>query len=129
ASRLAPGEKAGEAGHLPDLAEHPRGGLENGEIDVRADVENADFEGRLGFRFAQEGAHVVLVARIERAAEDPSAGRFDLRLQGLELLALAPADEDGVALGGEAARDGRADEGPGADHGGGGVAGCGRAGR
>src|SRR5215471_15590993 len=43
ARRLAAGQETGVAGHLPDFAEHPLGGLEQREIDIGADVEDADF--------------------------------------------------------------------------------------
>src|ERR1700738_3258739 len=41
---LTAGEKAGIARHFPDLAEHAFGGLDDGEVDVGADVEHADFQ-------------------------------------------------------------------------------------
>src|SRR5690606_19642100 len=76
---LPPGKEGGEARHLPDLAEHPRGGLEDGKVDVRADVEDAYLEGRRGLGLAEEGGDVVLVARVERPAEHTAAGGLDLR--------------------------------------------------
>src|SRR5262249_27449771 len=44
ARRLAARQEAGVAGHFPDLAEHPLGGLEQREIDIRADIEDANLE-------------------------------------------------------------------------------------
>ena len=44
--RLAAGEEARVARHLPDLAEHALGRLEEREVDVGADVEDADLERR-----------------------------------------------------------------------------------
>src|SRR5258705_3975502 len=49
--RLAACEKAGIAGHFPDLAEHALGSVENREVDVGADVEDTHFEWR-GFSAA-----------------------------------------------------------------------------
>src|ERR1700757_4974546 len=40
-------EKTRVTGHLPDLSEYPLRCLENGKIDVSADIEDADFERRL----------------------------------------------------------------------------------
>src|SRR6185437_7219515 len=42
AGRLPPGQEAGIARHLPDLAEHALGRLDQGEIDVGPDVEDAN---------------------------------------------------------------------------------------
>src|SRR5262249_2221767 len=39
---LSAGEKARVARHLPDLAEHALGGVDEGEVDVGPDVEDAD---------------------------------------------------------------------------------------
>src|SRR6516164_8677706 len=41
--RLTAGEETGIARHLPDLAEDAFGGVENREIDVGADIEDAYF--------------------------------------------------------------------------------------
>src|SRR5262245_49589929 len=65
--RLAAGEEAGIAGHLPDFAEYPFGGVEDREVDVGADVEDADFQRRLLVGVVEEGDDLLLLARIERA--------------------------------------------------------------
>ena len=122
ARRLPPGEEARVAGHLPHLAEHPLGGVEDGEVDVGADVEDADLERRGALGLGQEPGDRLLLAGVEGAAAAPPAGRLDLGDQGRELLAVAAPGEDGVAAGREAARDGGADEVAGADHGDRGVA-------
>ena len=70
ARRFAAGEEAGVAGHLPDLAEHALGGLQQREIDIGADVEDADLERRGRIGVVQEGGDLLLLARIERARHD-----------------------------------------------------------
>ena len=120
--RLAAGEEAGVAGHLPDLAEHPLGGFQQREIDVGAEIEDADFERRVRVGFAQEGGDVLLLAGIEPARHDLAAGGFDVGDERRELVGVAPAGEDREALGGEFLRDGGADEIAGADDGRGGIA-------
>ena len=89
--RLAAGEKAGIAGHLPDLAEHPLGGLEDREIDVGADVEDADLERRMLVGVVEEGGDLLLLARVERTGMDLAAGRLDLLDQRRELVAVTAA--------------------------------------
>ena len=96
--RLAPGQETGIAGHLPDLAEHPLGGLEQREIDIGADVEDADLERCCCVGVVEEGRDLLLLARIERAPDDPSARRLDLRDQRRQLVAVPPAGEDGETL-------------------------------
>ncbi len=54
ARSLAAGQEARIAGHLPDLAEHPLGGIEDREIDVGADIEDADLERRFLVGIAEE---------------------------------------------------------------------------
>ena len=75
---LPPGEETGIAGHLPDLPEHSLGGVEQRKVDVRADVEDADFERRMLVGIGQKGDDFLFLARIERAAEGRAAGRFDV---------------------------------------------------
>src|SRR5229473_1667446 len=82
---LAAGEKTGIAGHFPDLAEHAFGGVENREVDVCADVEDANLERRVLVGVAKEGGDFLLLARIERARVDFSARRLDLLHQRFEL--------------------------------------------
>ena len=119
-----PARKPDVAGHLPDLAEDALGRLEDREIDVGADVEDADLERRARVGLLQEGGDVLFLARIERAAEDPAAGRLDLGDQRRQLVAVAAAGEDGEPFGGEFPGDGGADEVAGADHGHRGVSCC-----
>src|SRR5206468_10808438 len=99
--RFAAAEESGEAGHLPNLAKDARGGLDQGEVDVGADVENRSLDRRGALGLLIEGDHLVLVARIEPPGHDAAAGRLDLGLQRLELLRLAATDEYGIALGRE----------------------------
>jgi hypothetical protein len=66
---LAAGEEVGIASHLPDLAEHPFGGVENRKVDVGADVEDANLERRVLVGIAEKRDDLVLLARIERARD------------------------------------------------------------
>ena len=68
--RLAPGEEAGVAGQLPDLAEHALGRVQQRKIDIGADVEDADFERRVRVGGAQKSGNVLLLARIKPARHD-----------------------------------------------------------
>jgi hypothetical protein len=124
ARRLTAGEKPGIAGQFPHFAEHPFGGVEQREIDVAADVENADLERRLGVRFAQEGGNIVLLAGIETARHDRPACGFDIGDERRKLVGITPAGENDETLGGKSFGNRCADEIPGADDGRGGVALC-----
>src|SRR5262249_30011221 len=99
--RLAAGEEAGIAGHLPDFAEHALGGVENRKIDIGADIEDADLQRRVLVRFAEKGGDSLLVARIQRARVDLAGRRFDLLDQRLELGAVATSSENRETFGGE----------------------------
>ncbi len=116
--RLPPGQEAGIAGHLPYLAEHALGRLQDGEIDVGADVEDADLERCGAIGLAQELDDGLLLASVEGAAGAASPVGLDLRHQRGELLAVAAPGEDGVTAGRETARNGGTDEVAGADDGG-----------
>src|SRR5262245_12128749 len=107
---FAPGDEAGVAGHFPDLAEHSLGGLEDRKIDVRADVEDADFERRLALGFLQERGEVVFLARVERASDRLAVRLRDLGEERRELVAVAAPDEGGESFRSEFLRDCRADE-------------------
>src|SRR5262249_55050991 len=86
AGGFASGQETGVARHLPDLAEHPLGRLEQGKIDVAADVEDADFKRRVSIGGAQEGSDVILLASVEPARDDFAASGFDSRDERRELL-------------------------------------------
>src|SRR5712671_645143 len=115
--RFAAREKAGIAGHFPDLAEHALGGVENREVDVGADVEDAYFERRVFVGVPQEGDDFLLLARIQRARVDLSPGRLDLLHQRFQLGAVAAAGEYREAFGSKLLGDLTADIVTGADHG------------
>src|SRR5450631_1911085 len=117
AGGFAAGEKAGIAGHFPDLAEHALGGVENREIDVGADVENADLERGVPVGVSEEGDDFLLLARIERARVDFAAGRLDFLHQRFELGAVAAPGEHREPFRSKLLSDFAADVVPGADHG------------
>src|SRR5258705_12154890 len=114
--RFAPGDKAGPAGHFPYFPEHAVGGLQDREVDVGADVEDADFERCLLVGVIKECRGLVLLSRVERARDDRSPGCLDLPDQRLQLGAVAPSREYGEALGGEFLGDLGADIVAGADY-------------
>jgi hypothetical protein len=103
--RFSSGQKTRIARQLPDLAEHPLGGFEQWEVDVGADIEDADLQRRDGIGLAEEGGQVLLLAGIERAADDPPARSLDLGDQRRQLVAAPPPGEDGEPRGGEFLRD------------------------
>src|SRR5450432_650471 len=114
---FAAGEKAGIAGHLPDLPEHALRGIENREVDVGADVENADLERRMLVGVSEEGDDFLLLARIERARVDFSPRGLDLLDQRFELGAVAAPGEHREPFRSKFLGDFGADVIPGADHG------------
>ena len=117
ARRFAAGEKAGIAGHFPDLPKHAFGGLDDREVDVGADVENADLERRMLVGVVEEGGDFLLLARIERTAVDFSARRLDFLHQRLELLAVTAPGEHRKSFRSKLLGDLAADIVAGADHG------------
>src|ERR1700733_2510014 len=90
-------------------------------MDVRADVEDADLERRLGIGLAQKGSDVILLPCVERAGERSAASCFDSLDQWHQLLAIAAAGEYGETFSGEFAGDCSADEVARTDHRRGGV--------
>jgi hypothetical protein len=114
---LAARQEAGIAGHLPDLTEHPLGGLEQWEIDIGADVEDADFERCGHIRVLQECRDLLFLARIQRAPDYPSACCLDLGDQRRQFLALPAPDKNREPLGRKFLSNRGADEIAGADHG------------
>src|SRR5262249_52737902 len=114
--RFAPSDKAGPASHLPHLAKYAIGGLQNREIDIGTDIEDADFERRVLVGVIEEIGRLLLLPRVKRAAEDGAAGGFHLLHQWLELLAVAPSCEYGEAFRGEFLDDLGADIIARADH-------------
>ncbi len=115
--RLARSQKPGIAGHLPDLAENPLSGLDKREIDVGANIEDADLERRGGVGLAQELGDPVLLAGVDAAAHHPSARRLDRGDERRQLLAFAAAGEYHEPLGGEFLCNCRANKIAGADDG------------
>src|SRR3954468_17865707 len=115
--RLAPRKEAGVAGHLPSLAENALGRFEDREVDVGANVEDADIQGRVLVGVVQEGDDLLLLARVERTCVNLAAGGLDLLDQRRQLVAVAAAGEDSKALGSKLLGNLAADEIARADHG------------
>src|SRR5205085_6202650 len=107
---LATGQKARVAGHLPNLAKHALGGLDDREIDVGTDVEDADLQRCMLIGVRQEFDDLVFFSGIERAPEGGSSGLFDLSDQGRKLLAVAASGKHGKAFSGKLLCDCRSDE-------------------
>jgi hypothetical protein len=116
ARRLATGQKARVTGHLPDLAKHPLGGLDQWEIDIGPHVEDADLERCSRIGVLEERGDLFLLARIERPAGDSPARRFDLGDQRRQLITVPSTGENCEAFGREFLGDRAADKIPGADH-------------
>ena len=100
---FAHGHEPGEAGHFPDLAEHPVGGVQQWELHVRADVENHQRQRGDCFRFGQKRGDIVRLARIKRAPGDSPAQ------QRGQFVTIAASGVNGKALSGKLAHDGGAD--------------------
>src|SRR6187431_2585669 len=109
---FAAGQEARIAGHLPDLAEHPLGGVEDREVDVGADVEDADLERRFLVGIVEKCRDLGFLAGIKRPREDLAAAGLDLLHQRGELVAVAAAGKDRKTLGSEFLCDFGADKVP-----------------
>ncbi|MGY4446560.1 hypothetical protein ACVWZR_001220 [Bradyrhizobium sp. i1.3.1] len=116
--RFPAGQEAGIAGHLPHLPEHALGGVEDREIDVGTDVEDADFERRMLVGVIEEGDDLLLFACIERARVNLAAGGLDVLHQRRQLVAVAAPGKDRETFRGKFLGDLGADEIAGPDHGG-----------
>src|SRR6202021_214647 len=114
--RLPARQESRIAGHLPDLPEHPFGGIQDREIDIGADVEDADLERRMLVGIAKERDDLLLLAGIERTGVDFAAGGFDRLHQRIQLGAIAAAREHRDAVECELPGDLAADIVAGADH-------------
>ncbi len=65
--RFAPRHEAGEAGHLPDLAEHAIRRLKYGKIHIGPHIENGKGERCQRVRFGKESGDIFWFARIQRS--------------------------------------------------------------
>src|SRR5690606_32486173 len=110
ARSLAADEKARIAAHFPDLAENAPGRVQQREIDIGADVENAGLKRRVRIGIAEKPRYLILVARIEAAPHADAALRLDFRHKGLKLVRIPAACKNRITLAGKFSRDGRADK-------------------
>src|SRR5262249_41517927 len=95
---------------------HALSGIEDREVDVGADIEDAGLHRRMLVRIVEERDDLLFLARIERTGMDLAAGGLDLLDQGQELFAITAASEDGETFRGEFLGTLAADEIAGADH-------------
>jgi hypothetical protein len=109
-SRLPPGKEAGEAGHLPHLAEHPLRRVEERELNVGADVEDDQLERGVGIGGGEEAGDVGLVAGIQRMAGEGAARGRNLLAERHQLVALTTPTMHPVASASKAPGDGGPDE-------------------
>src|SRR5260370_13976867 len=116
ARRFSACDESGIAGHLPDLAKYAVGRLEQRKIDVRADVEDANFERRVLVGVIQKSGEVIFLARVERARKNPAATGLNLSNQWRELVALSASRENGKTLSREFFCDCAADVVASSDH-------------
>lgn len=114
---LASHEKAGETGHLPDLAVDARGQIVDRKTHVRADIEDGDLDRPdLTLDVCDERDHLVLVARIDAEGPDFMSRALDLHNQRTELVGMPPHRTGDVAFAREAACDRAARRIAGPDH-------------
>src|SRR5262249_51879844 len=113
---LAPREEAGIAGHLPDLPEYAFGRVENWEVDIGADIEDANFHRRVLVGIVEKGDDFLFFPRVQRPGVDLAAGRLDFLDERFKLGAVATPSENGKAFGSEFLGDLCADVVAGADH-------------
>ena len=86
-------EKAGEAGHFPDLEILARGFFENAARHVGADVEDERFDrADLAFDLLDQRNHVLFLARIAGKTVGFAAVGLDGVHQRLEFVGAAPGD-------------------------------------
>ena len=111
ARRLAHGEKAGERRHLPYLAIDPFGRVGQTEAHIGADVGDDDFERpEIALDGVEQRDHLAFLARVKGIGARRGARRAQIAGQRLQRLGVArPAGYgDSETVGGEGARDGRA---------------------
>src|SRR5208282_5463755 len=94
-------DESGVTGHLPDFAEHAVGRLDQWEVDVCADIEDADLEWRMLVSVLQESGEVIFLPRVERSSKYSAAICLDLGDQWRELVAVAASGENGKTFGRE----------------------------
>src|SRR5277367_828629 len=92
-SRLAPGKKSRPACHLPHLAKYPVRRLQNGELNIRPNIENANLEGRIRLGLRQEGGNLLRDSSIECSPERRAAESFDLGDQRRKFVPVSPSGE------------------------------------
>src|SRR5579864_6338554 len=118
ARRFAPGEEAGEAGHLPHLGENSSRRLDQTEAHIGADVEDHDFESPdARFDVVEQGDHVGLDACIDAEGVRGAALSADFAGQRLELIEIAgaPGETDRMPVAGKCFGDGGPESIAGAD--------------
>ena len=114
--RLAPGQEAGEGGHLPDLAVDTGRGLDDREIHVRTDVEDDGLQRRdVCLDALEQLDHRLFQPRVDAERMRFAALRADLGGQVLKVGGVAADDDSGQAFAREASGDGAAQGVPGPD--------------
>ena len=114
---LAAHQEAAEAGHLPHLEEHARGGVADREIDVGADIVDRDLDGSdLALNRVDQRRDLFLLAGVAAEGARLAARGLDLADQGCELVGVPARHAGDIALAREAPRDRSAGRIARADH-------------
>ena len=109
-------EESSVSTHFPDFSEHPLSRIGDREIDVAADIEDADVDGaEVSLNLRKHLFGRFFLAGIPSVASGGSALRLDLGDQGRKHFAAPAAHRDMVTALGEALGDGRANVVTGAD--------------
>src|SRR5829696_1060076 len=114
---LAPGEEAGEGGHLPHLRIDAGGGLRDPETDIAADVEDGNLDRTdVALDIREQLHHLLLTASIDREGNGAAALARDRVDESGKLLCGPARHRRDIVLAREAPRDGAAERVARADH-------------
>jgi hypothetical protein len=107
--RLAPHQEAAEAGHLPDLEEHPRGGLADREADIGADVIDRDLDlADVALDLLEQRRDLLFLPRVVAEAARLAAFGFDVPDERLQLVGMPPGHAGYIAFLGKTPGNGAA---------------------
>ena len=109
-------EESSVSAHFPDFSEHPLSRISDREIDVTADIEDADVDGaEVSLNLRKHLFGRFFLAGIPSVASGKTTFRLDLGDQGRKHFAAPATHRDVVTALGEALGDGRANVVTGAD--------------
>jgi hypothetical protein len=88
ARRFPPGQESRVTGHFPHLTKHSLSGIDEAEVNVCANIEDAYLQRRPFVGAFEEPDHLVFFARVDAARDRTPSVCFDVCDQGRELIAI-----------------------------------------